>query len=53
MWKIVYKDDCVIEVLARSSKNGAYGQNTLCSFCLAHLRRIPLKVRAISAKINY
>ena len=28
MWKIVSKDDCVIEVLARSSKNGAYGQNT-------------------------
>ena len=32
MWKIVYKEDCVIEVLARSSKNGAYGQNTLYSF---------------------
>ena len=32
MRKIVYKDDCVIEVLARSSKNGAYGQNTLYRF---------------------
>ena len=32
MWKYVYEDDCVIEVPARSSKNGAYGQNTLNSF---------------------
>ena len=29
MRTIVYKDDTVIEVLARSSKDGAYGQNTL------------------------
>ena len=28
----VYKDDSEIEVLARSSKNGAIGQNTLYSF---------------------
>ena len=27
-----YKDDCEIEVLARSSKNGANGQNALYSF---------------------
>ena len=30
VWKIVYKDDCVIEVLACSSKK--YGQNTLHCF---------------------
>ena len=28
----VYKDDSEIEVLSRSSKNGAIGQNTLYSF---------------------
>ena len=32
MSNYVYKDDCEIEVLARSSKNGAIGQNTLYSF---------------------
>ena len=32
MSSCVYKDDCEIEVLARSSKNGAIGQNTLYSF---------------------
>ena len=37
MWKIVYKDDRVIEVLARSSKNGAYDQNTLYSFSASAL----------------
>ena len=29
MSSYVYKDDSEIEVLARSSKNGAIGQNTL------------------------
>ena len=33
----VYKDDSEIEVLARSSKNGAIGQNTLYSFSRAKL----------------
>ena len=28
----VYKDDCEIEILARSSKYGAISQNTLTSF---------------------
>ena len=32
MSNYVYKGDCEIEVLARSSKNGAIGQNTLNSF---------------------
>ena len=37
MSSYVYKDDREIEVLARSSKNGAIGQNTLYSFHLARL----------------
>ena len=37
MSSYVYKDDCEIEVLARSSKNGEIGQNTLYSFSLARL----------------
>jgi len=37
MSNYVYKDDCEIEVLARSSKNGAIGQNTLIVFRLARL----------------
>ena len=32
MSNCVYKDDCEIEVLARSPKNGANGQNALYSF---------------------
>ena len=32
MLNYVYKDDYDIGVLARSSKNGAIGQNTLYSF---------------------
>ena len=37
MSSYVYKDDCEIEVLARPSKNGAIGQNTLYSFYLTCL----------------
>ena len=32
MSNCVYKDDCELEVLARSSKYGANGQNTLFNF---------------------
>ena len=32
MSNCVYEDDCEIEVLARSSKNGANSQNALYSF---------------------
>jgi len=42
MSNYVYKDDCEIEVLARSSKNGAIGQNTLYSVSSSALNFLEL-----------
>ena len=46
----VYKDDCEIEVLAHSSKNGAIGQNTLYSFSFNALTTVFVDTRLWKTK---
>ena len=44
MWNCVYKHDSEIEVLARSSQNGANGQNAFYSFPSSALNFLRAKV---------
>ena len=37
-----FLDDCEAEVIARSSKNGAIGQNTISSFSSSALNFLPI-----------